>query len=239
MENEQIKLEVKTSGDTLTILHGRAPEPINPRAVSVSGNHNAVMEYVTAKPLSEKIKNHDTFIVIDNSRQKIELTVDESLPSKTTVDGELKKSDDFAKWGIETEKRYTVNQLKQMVRVNRMFFPNRDQHTELLSSLGRVELEVSKIVKESDDDRGNIVNNIEQRVNSSIKESFTLMVPIYGGVAPAKFEVSIRFEVRDRNISIWLESPEAMEIARDYWDRISAEQLAKFTQMGFAVIVRN
>lgn len=123
----------------------------------------------------------------------------------------------FAKFGIETSKRFTVQELKGLIRINRMYFPDKDAHGKLLANLQKLDLKITEVIKEEDDSRGNTKDLLETKVISNVDERFTMELPVYKGIEPAIVEVNICLEKRDKGVSIWLESPELLEWMESKW----------------------
>jgi len=100
------EISLKEVGDTKTliVLEGNALEPINPKAVNISGDIKAVGNFLDAR--SEDVNVHNSHVEIDKQNGKIVLFVDANLPTVLMVDAKLYQPEHLKKLGINETKFY-------------------------------------------------------------------------------------------------------------------------------------
>lgn len=217
---------------TVYLLEGTLPEPINLSAQNYTGNIHAVSEYIQRSNFNAL----DSIIIINDDGKTIELTVTPNHPHKIVVRGALKKTLVFEKFQIETSGRFSTKEFAQLVRTHKMYFPDTEVHSKLLMSLKNVEVAFQQNAKELDDDRGNTTSLFQTKIESNMLERFTLEVPIFKGLDPVTFEVNICLERRDKGMSLWLESAEALELMESSWQTLLAEKMKVFKEKKITVI---
>ncbi len=234
MDNTEVKVNLASLSDnTLTVLEGNAPEPINLSKVEYQGNIFAVLEYI-----KRKFDKDDAIIVVSEDEKSVILTVRPNHPHREKVIAQLSFFTPFLAFGIEKGKTFSMQEIKQLIRVNKFYFPDEKQHTELLIGLSKSEIKFNDFIKSEEDTRGNSAYNRTVTLDTNMPEKFTLEMPIFKGMPAKKFQVEIALEKRDKAISLWLESPEALQIIRDTWEEEIEKQIPKFTEAGITVIRR-
>lgn len=201
---------------------GHLPDPINYKKIELSGNIDAVCEFLKREHLAMVggvNGKDDAIILVDHAKKTITLTVNEFNPTQQIkVVAKLVTHPALEKFGIETNVRRTPQELASLLRVNSMYFPNVQEHRELLVKLQRFTAKVNTAVEQSNDSRGNLKDLVDRTVETDLPESFTLEIPVYVGSPKSKFLVFICMEARDKGVSIWLESAELLEIRESQWE---------------------
>ncbi len=227
-------------GDQPIVVHeltGSLPDPINMKALSITGNINAVSDWISTR--KDFFKPSDAHITIDAEAKTIVLIIDEHHPTNTIIAGKFTDNPELVKFGINTTKRYSPSELASVLKLNRIFFPSREQHTALLKNLKNHEAKITAQLKETDDERGNTENSINTQLASNVDEKFTLEMALFKGSADkVKFEVNIGIEVRDKGISLWLDSVELKELTNEKIETIMNDKVKEYREGGFTVIIK-
>ncbi len=76
-------------------------------------------------------------------------------------------------------------------------------------------------------------------MTSDIDEKFTLNMPLFrGDTVKVKFEVNVCLEVRNKGISIWLESVELKENIIEKTNEVLNAKVKEYRDQGITVIIR-
>lgn len=166
---------------------------------------------------------------------RIGLTVNESDHFATTVTGKAVLNPDLVKFGINAGKTWIKNDLKTFLKMNRAFFKESDEAMQIVSNLEKFSAQVQAKIDDQADTRGNSKKGVEITVNTDLKMSFILNIPIYIGQPKSTFVVEICFSVTDGGVTIWLESPELQEAIIKCRETLIDENLKPFRK-DFVVI---
>jgi hypothetical protein len=198
---------ITLSGDMLTILTGKAPDPFNPSPIAVSGTIEAIKSYVeTRYPQKASVRVEYSF-----DRGFIKLVHNEGSMTQYTVTGQLEVFKDFATI-LNTHSDPT--QLGELLRKKRTYFTDQTEGSKLIYALKGFKAKVDKELEKFEDKRsGHYKNVAEKVVTSNLPESIKMVMEIIKGEKPVEFMVDIYVDVRDNGVSITLESIEAEEFA--------------------------
>jgi len=240
MEKITIQMPDGYTGKEPIMVHeltGNLADPINMKSLSITGNIDAVSDWIATR--KKNFKPEDAHITIDADTKTIILVIDEHHPINTIITGKFTDNPELVKFGINTTKRYAPSELASVLKLNRIFFPSREQHTALLKNLKNHEAKITTQLKETDDDRGNTENSINTQLASNVDEKFTLQMPLFKGSAEkVKFEVNVGIELRDKGISLWLDSVELKELTTEKMDTIMNAKVKEYRDGGFTVIIK-
>lgn len=240
MEKITVQMPAGYTGKEPIVVHeltGTLPDPINMKSLSIAGNIDAVSNWIATR--QKFFKSENAHILIDGDAKSITLVIDEHHPLNTTVTGKFTDNPELSKFGINTNKRYSPSELAQVLKLNRMFFPDRQVHQSLLKNLKQHEAKITAQINDKDDDRGNTEASINTQLASNVDEKFTLEMPIFkGSPEKVKFEVNIGIEVRDKGITLWLDSVELKELTNEKMDIIMNTKIKEYRDAGFTVIIK-
>jgi hypothetical protein len=237
MENKvHINLPENYSGEPITIhlLEGRDKDPVNMSAVNVSGTIDAVSDWLSTRTID---KEH-SHIVLDPTGKKVTLVINEGHPHATTISGAITVNPELEKFGINQERRFSPTELSSLLKLNRAYFASPDTHAQILKNLKNHSADISRKINEQSDDRGNNGKSDFTTLISNIDEKFTLNMAIFKGGEKKAFEVNVCLEVRDRGISIWLESVELKEMITLLTETAFDDLKRQFTDKGYTVITK-
>lgn len=231
MEKE-IVVQVEKGVKTLEIRKGDAPKILTPQGLKISGTITAPSKFVEKR--KDELKDVNTHVLYSYTDKKILLVTEERFENKVTVGGALEFSDELKKLDIfigngDEEKMYTHQQLLQKIRFNKSLFKNVEEANEIVKKLAKLVVDVkAKIESEQEEQRrGNKKETLDITVTTNIPMSFTLVCPIYKGFDKKTFLVTICYEVRDRGLSLWLESEELSLLIDGEAEKIIAEEIVK------------
>jgi len=218
----------------LVIRKGEA-EPINlPLQVNVSGTLSAPQDFFKVrKSLHDPNK---CYVVFSRDKMSIDLRVDEQSKYGHCIKGRLQYNPDMESFHINDSTTRTVKQLLELVRKNRYFFPDKEEHVGLVSKLQNFQATIQKTVEESDDMRGASNKQIKIAVEHKIQTDFKLSLPIFKGTQERSFRVQIFLDATDGGILLWLESPELRELELQERDALIEANISEFRTAGLVVI---
>lgn len=204
--SDKIEVKVEQGTTELVIREAAALTLREPKIVNIIGTIGAPAEYLTKrKTLIDPKKCNVVFSYIG---LYIKLTVNESDYYATCIEGKATLNPDLTKFGINTGKLYTIKELKQFLKMNRVFFKEVDSNLKMVTNLERFSASVQTQIDNHSTDRGDKKQNLEVKIDSNLDLNFVLELPIFIGENPVSFQVEVCCDIRDGATSIWLESPE-------------------------------
>lgn len=232
MEDKKIVLNV--SGNEANIREGKLADPLplrEPKAIHLTGDIKTIAHYVhvrqdTAQGL--QIINPATVVVeVDKNARKIVMSLDPENFYGSTITAKLEMSEELRQFGINTTTRYSRKDLTNLLKFNRLFFEDKNQHAEVLAGLMKVRFLSQTEMEQANDNKGNRKDSkeVSTTTHEGFKDKFILSIPIFKGFDKQQIEVEICFDVLNGDISFWLESVGLKEATDSQIDDIFEKQL--------------
>lgn len=222
-------------GEDIVVRSGPAPDILQKSGVVVKGDITAPYRWIKGKsdagvPVDPKTSH----IKVDPSNGLITLIANESFEKLyDIIKGTISENPELSKFSInEHSHRTTPVSMKQLLKINRMYFDSKEENMRIVSDLEKFKVKASTEIQQSNDFKGNKKYLFEQSVEQELDLSFVLNMPIFKGGEKRKFKVDINFDIRDSAIEFWLESIELKEIQeRDKENMLQdqAKQLSGYT----------
>ncbi len=231
-ENENVnfnKLEAKDGKLTIHRITQELETPIvhNETGLTLSGTIQAPGNFIDKRNSQNPLDRCN--IQYSFQGLYIKLTTMENHPLKYNVDGVLKPNPDIVRLKVNTKEKFSgVKDLTQHLRFNRYFFADKEENNKIITNLQNFRVAAQKIIESKDDLRGNQLDHFEIKNESNIDLSFNLSMPIYIGQPNKKFKVEIAYDVREKSIDVWLESPELVELLKENAVEIIQKELERF-----------
>ncbi len=207
---EKIEVNLTETQKELVIREGSALKLQEPKIVEINGTIEAPQEWLRKR--KDKIDCKNSHVIFSYIGMFIKFVVNESDHYATTITGKTNINPDLLKFGINSDaKKWTKNDLKQFLKMNRAYFSDIDSNMKIVTNLEKFSASVQTQIDDHKDDRGNAKKSLEVKVDSNLDLNFSLSMPIFTGQPDSKFLVEICFDVRENAISIWLESAELQE----------------------------
>lgn len=226
-----LKVTVENGVKELVIRQGDAPKVQVPKKLELSGSIQGPVEFATKRKADIDAKK--TYVEYSYEKGTIKLVVGEKDEVNTVVTGALEKTPQLQQLEVFTgsgmPKERTVTEMSRLLKFNKGLFAESDVATKMIESLAKLKIKVDQTIEKNDNERGNKKDNFEVSVTSGIPLDFTLSVPLFKGFPNSKFKVEVCFDVRDRSISLWLESPELTELIYTETQKIIMNQTAQLT----------
>lgn len=140
--------------------------------------------------------------------------------------------------GINIDRRYSPNELAQVIRENRHHFVDKSAAMQLITDLKSVKISVKGDIEQSNDGRGSKSNKFEQSVKSNIPVSFTVSMPIFNGCPSIAFRVDILFDVNNGVASCYLDSEDLYSIENDQAIFEMKQQIERFAESGIPILYK-
>lgn len=228
MENE-IKISVENGVKELVIRHGRAADIPQPRQRGIIGQLDSVLLYAMHQQPDPK-KAH---ILLNREEMTALLFVDATDPLAALVEGRMEVNPDLQKFNINggtCTPKLRREEMRSFLRQNRFFFPDKDAHAELVSSISNFSAKVGMSVQQAADSRGNKINNFAKEVEADVPFDAVIEMPVFKGGEKKRLAVEICFDVTEGGSLFWIESAELDEILRAEidaaFDRLKDELVA-------------
>ncbi len=217
-------------GKILIIREGEAPkqlDAIKPNKVHISGVISSPREfYSKRKQLHNKDKCH---ILYDVLKGCIILVVDENYSNDNyQITGTLEKNSELEKFRINTGHHFEPKQLLDVLKFNRIYFANTADNAKICLALQNFKAKVNTALENSNDLRGDKLNNLHSKIEHDLQESFVLDITIFKGQPKTQFKVDICVELRAGEVYVYLESVQLKDLQMSQSDGILKEELKSF-----------
>lgn len=231
MNMEKVNILHDGNGE-LTITHKQGSDPIN-----LDGHRVETSIEGPAKYAEQRLSNHNldvskATVTFSYSKGNIKLDSDPHHPLHGVVVGKLVEDVNFKAFSINSGKQFSRKELLALFRFNRRFFVDGELCGELITELNSLQLNANQQMKEHDDDRGSMDYQFQQQVESSLPQSFELIIPVFVGLKPQRVEVDLRFQVLGNKVDFWLESPELQEIKDKLAEEVIVDEVDKLESLG-------
>lgn len=223
---EKFNLTLPNGTAELVIRHGEA-EPIQySKPIQITGILAAPFQFLEGKKLDPD-KCH---IKIKKDTGVIALHILDTDPnSESVIIGQLKKDGYFERWGINTEKRWSVSEFLRHIKMQRVFFSDKSECDGLVESLQKWNARVETVIKQHNDNAGNSLSMLERKVSEiGLKTAFSLTIPIFQGYGKQRFTVEIGLDPKNTQVDLYLYSNELFELEITHREKLVESELSKF-----------
>lgn len=191
----------------IIIREGAALKLHEPVKVCIEGTIDAPARWLESRHGLDAQKCH---VLVNRDKMTISLQCEENDHYGTRIEGALTLSSEFRRFGINEGEYRTHFELAELIKMNRSYFESKSTAMKLVSELQNFKAKVDKEVEQSDNNRGDRRVLINQAVQHNLPEAFTLVLPIFKGVAEQTIQVEVY--VNPADLSCTLVSPEANDI---------------------------
>lgn len=227
--NKAISKAVKDGKIEIVVREGAAEQIREKKLISITGTIQAPLEFWMKRHHIHKHHSPDkTNIIFSKTDKKIILNINENSFFSKTITGVLKINPELDEFKINKDFKYTVKGLADFLKMRKFFFKDRDQATKIVTNLQKFKASIQTQIEEFDNLRGNSKQMFEAKTDSNLDLSFTLKMPVFKGQPDKNFKVEINFDVRDKQVDIWLESEELRFIELNDIDLIFEKELKMF-----------
>ena len=208
---EDKKIEIKVSGETqeLVIRTGQAEQIFEPKKLIIKGTLASIMAFV---------KHREPYIgtchvEVDREALTAHLFEDPEDVLASEVVGFIEVNKDLKKFNINSSvSMMNRSELKSFLRTNRVFFPNKEAHAQLVSAVESFSAKVQLEMQQSNDSRGNRAQNLTKEVKADVPFGAIIEVAVFKGEPKKKIQIEICFDVTENGAAFWFESNEIDEV---------------------------
>ncbi|MCM1168819.1 MAG: hypothetical protein NC324_02670 [Bacteroides sp.] len=234
-QNIQVNFAAGQSVAELIIREGAAPnqlEPKPPVAIALHGVIGAPFEFLRKRLGTGQFAQGQSYILVNREEVKISLVFNESdYYNRGMVTGQLAYNQKFIDFGINCGKAWTPAELGMFLKMNRAFFPDRNENMRLVTELMNFTAEVNNRIERAVKESGDRTDNFAQAVNSNLPASFVIQMPIFKGLPAERIEVETFANVNGREVTFVLLSPGAQSSLEDLRDKVIDEQLEQIREI--------
>ena len=216
-EEKPIVVNMADGQTNLTILHGDAPKQLDnlaPVKVNISGTIDAPLRWLEKRV--GDIDQHKAFIIVNRDKMTVCLRFNETdAYNEGKVLGNMQFSEIFQKLGINAGKQWQPEALGQFLKLNRVYFPNREENMIVVNALKTFNAKVNQDVQRETKENGNRAMVFRQAVDSNIPESFKMRLPIFSGGNPVEIDVETYADIDGTDVTVALQSAGAVDATED------------------------
>lgn len=202
----------ETGEKELVIRTGDAEHILYPNPVRIAGVITAPGEFYKKR---KKLHNPDKcHVIYDRQKGTLSLVIDEQYEgSNYQIEGVIMKNPDLTPFCINSfGKTFTVKELMQVVKFNRVHFADKDDNAKIVLSLQNFKAKVDQTLEDSSNNRGAESKIKITNLEHELQESFMLQMPIFKGGDVKLFKVDICVQISDGSVVVWLESRDLKDI---------------------------
>jgi hypothetical protein len=217
---ENLTLKVESANGEIIFREGQALDLQPPEKIKIIGDINTVKSFIDKRkgidPITGKlqyISPSTAIVIVDKAALSLTLKLDPENIYGTEVTAKLEMEPELLKFCIETNKKFTQQELIKLLKYGKRWFYDDAAHSDLLFAYMKLDVKVSADLKnDAPDGRGNKFNSFEKKVTSNIPADFIMSIPLFKGQEPKRFRVEICFDTTEGSVKFWLESVEMVEL---------------------------
>lgn len=238
MSNE-VKLNL--TGDRVVIEErtGKLPElpPIpTQKPYTFKGVLCSVLGFLTHRlPI---IDRQLAIISVDFQKLTITAQTNPNTELNDVVTGSIELNPDLVAFKInKVGAQFSRETLVGFLRTNRQYFPDKEAHGQLLSTIKNLKVSVAISAGRNEDNRGNRNNNYEKTVEAeNVPVSTLIEIPVFVGERPVKLQLDICYDTSDSNVYFWFESAELNESIFNESNQRMLQEVKKIRDLDFLVL---
>jgi hypothetical protein len=238
----EVKVEVGTERERLTLINQEAFALLAPKPVVISGNIDAPREYFSKRKETIAHLKQSTHVLVDLANHTIQLIVDEENPYNShRITGKLLLNPDLIALEINKEIYRTKNEMVNKIRPIKHFFTTPSRHADLLMTFQKFTGKIEKSFEDSNDQQGKKKKLEEYSTNWTTYNSdgsrdekfnnvFGLSLPLFLGFPKVAFDVELCLEPTDYNLKFYLQSIDLYEKIENEKEKAMNEAVADFKE---------
>ena len=179
--NTEIKVDAPNGALYVTEYTGKALDAKAEPSIRISGVLAAPYQFLIGK--KELFPDTSIHLTINKATGQLFLALGDNDAYRThQISGSLTKDSTLTQFKINTDYRWTVNELIKFLRTMRYYFSDSDDHKKMVESLQKWTAKVETVIKNHQDTSGNSLVMLEKRVGEiELIRSFNLTIPIFQG----------------------------------------------------------
>lgn len=238
---EKVTVQLNDTNTELVISEGFKKQP--EKSVTISGSINSPSEFYRARKLVVDAKKEKTHVLVDMQKAVVTLIVDETNPFDSyRIEGKMIDFADFSEFKINKGDRFSKTQIISLLKTSKVYFPDKDDWTRLLTTFQQFITKVIKDVENSDNQKGE-VKKLEAysgalqgfRIDGEKEEFrpyFHLEIPLFVGEEKVRFEVQICLDPTSSDLKFYLESIDLHQKGKEMKEQAIAKAIKTFVESG-------
>lgn len=239
--SKELTLNLTTTGNEVILRTGEALKQGHRPPINITGTLQAPFQFYEGK--KEDCLPNDCHIEIQNDNGVIKFIVEDKHPfSKSEITGVLSRDKVLESFGINTQKRWGIQEFLKFIKTMSFYFADRSQHQTLIASLQKWRVKVERVITEHNDQKGNSDFQLQTKVQQSAEDGgllthFNLNIPIFQGYPKAVFQVDIGLDPRNTAVDLFLISDELIPLEIGMREKLIKDELDKFGEFPCSKIV--
>lgn len=227
---EKIQVQAQEGTQEIIIREGSALPAHPPVKIRIDGTLKAPADFLEKKTGNYVPKN--LHLLISNNSGKLELIMDEKEENGDKVTGSLLINPILASFGINTDRTWSISELRKFIQQKSYHFADRDEYLKLLQSLQKFRAQVVKLYQNENTNDGNSKIAFENKVQEANNvQSFKMQCPIYLGYEKHSFDVEIGLDVSSAETKLFLYSEHLYELLEGLKEKYIKQELDRFREM--------
>lgn len=224
---EDLKLNITTDNKELIIRTGQAITLNEITPIKLNGTITSVLDFEEKR--RSEINNLKAHVIINRKNGTVNFITQEDEKIGCDITGTMILHEYIKMLKINEGGGFTIQQVVNLLKLNRRFFASREVHAAMMNSLtnfqAKTEIEFSK----ADDFKGSVANSKIVKVKHEVPLSFTMKIPVFEGEEPTEFLVDIEVTPDNGSLTcafISVDLVEIIEATKDETMKKVKEQLA-------------
>lgn len=214
------------------LLSGTAPKVINPKSFEFKGSITAPQIYLKGQNPPPTC----TIVVFDRESMEIRTWLDYLNENQSRVTGKVEYSEMVTRYAINQDKKFTLDELRKLVRLTGPWFKDENQHRALMINLNTFNAKVEAQIADEKNNRGSENKQLKRDVTTDVPFSFVLQGPILKGGKSLSFQVDVCLEITDGGVRFWLESTELIKLSTQCIDEMFDAEQKAIEALGYTCI---
>ncbi len=231
----ETKVNINHDGNEVIIREGKAVEVFPERRIVIKGTLKAPADFLEHK--TAKYHGLECHLKVHNSSGIICLELNEKDEKGDSITGELSLNPIAAEFGINTDKKWSINDFRQFIQKKSFFFATKEDYNKTLVSIQKFKSEVIKIYHNENTNDGNSKLLLESKVQeANVLPVFNLSFPIYLGYGKKSFPVEVGLDVTSAETKIFLYSEGLYTLQEELKETYLKDELKRFGQPNFPIM---
>jgi hypothetical protein len=230
---ENLTLKIENANGELILREGHAQDPLplkEPKIIMIVGDIHSISRFIGSRATgfsSQEIDRNKAIVTVDKNEKTILLQLDPENYYGASVLAKLEVSKELEQFKINANTRYNRKQLLDLIRFNRLYFEDKNEHARVIAGLYKLRIKSETEIQQEKDNQGNkrSLHDVKTVDDGGMAKEFTLTIPLFKGFEAQKITVEICFELLNGDVSFWLESIGLKEAADSQIDGIFEEEL--------------
>lgn len=229
MSNQNLHVKFEGDGQQKTLLIGQALTPREKDQHNVEGDISAPADYAIYRKPDPKFAH----VQINSTARTILFVVDENDELSHTVKGSLELAPELSYFPTGYSNKKSLQEFRDLIKSGKRFMRDESEYQSLLKMLTDFKAHAEIKASNQKDDRGNLNQSVEVRLNTGVAENLNIKVPIFVGTDPVPVTLQICCEANNTGqITFWLLSPELDELIDEMGKKLLQEQAERFKGAG-------